>query len=164
MISKIRFNSMGFKIGTVIHVSVVSVILAYGLISCAVQHTLSQGVEGQVRWFQGDLMPGIDKEPVEGVPVKREIYFFRITRTSEAKMHDQVFYNDIQTELIKKIWTDNKGHFRVELKPGSYSVFTKEPQGYFANRFSADGLINPVEVSEGEVTEVMIRIDYAAAY
>ena len=109
-------------------------------------------------------MPGPEKPPAVGVAVKREVYIYQITQTSEAEMHDQVFFGDVQTQLVKKQWTDKEGQFSIRLKPGSYSVFTMEPQGLFANRFSGDGFINPVEVRKNKVSELMIRIDYMATY
>jgi hypothetical protein len=134
------------------------------LIGCRTGQTISQGISGKVLWFEGDLMPGIDKEPVEGVPVEREIYIYRPTRTDQAELQDHVFYSEIRTELVKKINTGPEGKFTAKLEPGLYSLFVKEPRGLFANRFSEEGYINPVRVIKGEVTPLTIRIDYRAAY
>jgi len=131
---------------------------------CILQRNLSQGIEGEVRWFEGDLMPGPEKSPAKGVAVKREVYIYRLTRTDQAEIRDQVFFSDIETQLVKKKWTDQEGRFSIRLKPGTYSVFTMEAKGLYANRFSGDGYINPVEVRENTVTPLMIRIDYMAAY
>ena len=162
--TNISFSGIRREIRIFIRLWIVYGILLSFLYACSVSRPVSRGIRGQVRWFEGDLMPGIGKEPVEGIPVKREIYFYRATRISQTEMHDGVFYQDIRTKRIKKISTDKNGNFTVRLDPGRYSVFTKEPQGLFANRFSGDGFINPVEVREGEVSEIVIRIDYQAAY
>lgn len=139
-------------------------VFAVILISCSTSRTLSEGISGKVLWFEGDLMPGINKKPVAGIPVKREIYIFHPTRTSQVKVLDQVFFREIQTDLVKKIWTDKNGNFKVKLPPGRYSIFTKEPPGFFSNRFSEEGFLNLVNVTAGEITDIVIRIDYMAAY
>jgi hypothetical protein len=162
--TNISFFEFRQGIKVFIRLWMVNGILLTLLYACSAGRPVSQGIRGQVQWFEGDLMPGIGKKPVEGIPVKREIYFYRATRTSQAEIHDGVFYQDIQTERIKKIRTDKNGNFRVRLEPGRYSIFTKEAQGLFANLISGDGFINPAEVREGEVTDMVIRIDYEAAY
>ena len=143
---------------------VLILILLCILPGCILQRNLSGGIEGEVRWFEGDLMPGPDKPPAKGIAVKREVCIYRLTRTTQAEIHDQVFFRSVETQLVRRKWTDKEGRFSIRLKPGSYSVFIMEPQGLFANRFSGDGYINPVEVRENTVTELMIRIDYMAAY
>ncbi len=134
------------------------------LFACAMQKPVTEGIRGEVLWFEGDLMPGIDKPPVEGQPVIREIFFYAPTHVSQARQTDHVFYDDIETPLIKNARSDEQGVFEVSLDPGTYSVFIKEPEGLFANRFNEFGLINPVKVNPGEVTGIRIRIDYMAAY
>jgi len=162
--TNISFYDLRFKTVTFILQGMVVGALVCGLFCCNLQRPVSQGIVGRVQWFEGNLMPGIGKEPVVGTPVKREIYIYQATRSSQTEMHNQVFYIDIETKLAKKLWTDENGNFRVRLEPGKYSVFTREPQGFFANRFSEGGYINPVEVREGEMTDILIRIDYMAAY
>lgn len=132
--------------------------------SCQTNRHPAEGISGKVLWFEGDLMPGIGKKPVEGIPVKREIYFYEPTLPSQAKALDQVFYSEVQTELVKRTTSDEQGNFRTRLEPGKYSVFVREPHGFFASRLSGEGYINLVEVHEQELTEIEIRIDYMAAY
>ncbi len=162
--TNISFYELRQKIKVVIRIWMAYGCLISTLYACSINRPVSQGILGKVYWFEGDLMPGINKEPVEGIPVKREIYVYRITHTSRADMYDQVFFLNFQTDLVRKTWTDHHGNFSLALEPGQYSLFTKEPKGFFANRFSGEGFINPVEVREGDVTEIVIRIDYQAAY
>ena len=125
---------------------------------------ISQGITGTVLWYEGDLMPGINKEPVEGQPVQREIYIYEATSLNQAKVRDDVFYEDLKSTFIKKVSTDEDGRFIVELEPGTYSVFVKELGGLFANTFDESGRINPVTVGSNELVRMRIRIDYKAAY
>ncbi len=134
------------------------------LMSCKVNHTISQGIRGRVLWFEGNLMPGIDREPVEGKPVKRKIYFYAPTYMSQVREIEHVFYTDFETEPVRTVESDEAGEFSAELEAGTYSVLVEEPKGLFANRYGEDGLINPVRVMNNEVTEIILRIDYEAAY
>ena len=54
---------------------------------------ISQGISGVVLWYEGDLMPGIDKPPVEGKPIKREIRIYEATTLKDAEVVDGQFYH-----------------------------------------------------------------------
>ena len=125
---------------------------------------IAQGISGQVLWFEGDLMPGIDKEPVKGKPIQREIHIYRATTMEQAEAHEGTFYSNIRTELVLTTMSDEDGKFIAALAPGTYSVFIKEPQGLFANRFDQGGVINPVTINQDELVSLLIRVDYKAAY
>ena len=125
---------------------------------------VSQGLTGTVLWYEGDLMPGIDKDPVEGKPVAREILIYELTSLKQAKVRDDYFYYDLETRLVKTVLSDKEGKFVVELEPGIYSVFVKEERGLFAKRFIQGGHINPVEIHSNELVTIRIRVDYEAAY
>lgn len=125
---------------------------------------VSQGLSGTVIWYEGDLMPGIDKEPVPGKPIQREIHIYEATSLKQANVKDDYFYYDLETKLVKTVLSDEEGKFIVALEPGTYSVFVKEPQGLFANTFDQAGKINPVDIQSNELVTIRIRVDYMAAY
>lgn len=125
---------------------------------------VSQGIAGQVLWYEGDLMPGIDKEPIEGKPIQREVFIYEATRQNQGDIKEGVFYMNIKTKLVAKIITDDEGKFIVGLDPGTYSVFVKESSGLFANNFDKDGIINPVIIGTNELSNMLIRVNYKAAY
>jgi len=125
---------------------------------------ISQGIAGTVLWYEGDLMPGIDREPVEGQPVQREIHIYEATHLNQTEVRDGVFYNNLKTRLINKVLTDEAGRFIIALEPGNYSVFVKEPGGLFANIYNEAGCINAVTIRANELVRMRIRIDYMAAY
>jgi hypothetical protein len=155
----------GFSSDTISQVKIFPVILlSICIFSCRTGQTISQGISGKVLWFEGDLMPGIDKKPVEGVPVEREIYIYQPTRADQAEVRDHVFFGEIKTEMVKKFKTSPNGDFKIKLEPGTYSLFVKEPKGLFANKFNEAGYLNAVEVVKGEITDILIRVDYRAAY
>ena len=125
---------------------------------------VSQGISGQVLWYEGDLMPGFDKEPAEGKPIQREIHIYSETNMEQADVRDGGFYYNIKTELIQKTSSDKDGKFIVALEPGTYSVFVKEPKGLFASRFDQSGIINPVTITTNQLVSMLIKVDYKAAY
>ena len=139
------------------------------IISCKTPQSMlsegvSQGITGQVIWYEGDLMPGIGKEPAEGKPIQREILIYEATSPHQAEVHEGQFYSGLKSKLVQKAISDEDGRFIVALEPGTYSVFVKEPDGLFANRFDQAGIINPVTINRNELVNILIKVDYKAAY
>ena len=130
---------------------------------------ITQGIRGKVEIREGNFMPGPDRtnpkaiRAPQGQPAIRELFIYERTKQSQVKANG-VFYADIQTKLITTVKSKADGTFQVSLKPGIYSLFSKEPGGLFANQMDGEGYIFPVEVKAGEVTEVEFIIDYNASY
>lgn len=122
-----------------------------------------QGIKGKVEWISGNQMPGPDRPASKPLGIKREIWIYPATTLSQASM-DGVFFSDIQTLSVKKVKSGKNGCFKATLPPGNYSLFVKEKNGLFANRFDGQNRINCVTVKPGEFTEITIRVDYEAAY
>lgn len=132
---------------------------------------VKQGIAGQVLWIEGNQMPSIinEKHP-ENTPdrpaptgIKREVYIYELTNLGQASSNGP-FFSDIQTKLVEKAETDEDGNFAISLPVGTYSVFVKEDEGFFANQMDGQGNINPVEVSQDQITSVTLEINYKAAY
>jgi hypothetical protein len=73
-------------------------------------------------------------------------------------------YQQLPGTPVAKVTSASNGEFTVFLAPGIYSVFTREPSGYFANRFNGQGIINPVEVKAGIFSEIVLEINYKAVF
>lgn len=144
-------------------------VLLLSATSRSCENNVEQGLAGQVRWLEGNLMPTIGEETKpedpsrKGQPVQREIHIYALTNMDEATSNG-TFFSNIKTELIKTVETNKEGVFVTELPVGRYSVFVKEEQGLFANSFNGEGHINPVEVKEGALTKILIQVNYKAAY
>lgn len=127
-----------------------------------------QGINGEVRWLEGNLMPTIGDstyaDRAKGKPIEREIYIFEATRLEEVVSTGGTFYSSISTDLVKKVMSGKDGTFRVVLSPGTYSLFVKEEKGFFANRFDGNNYINPVTVQANKFTDVQIQVNYKAYY
>ena len=130
----------------------------------AQQTPIEQGISGKVLWQAGNQMPSPDVPPSKGKGVQRTVYIYELTNGNQATTTDGVFHANIQTDLVTKVETDADGNFAVSLEPGVYSLFTKEEKGLYANLFDGENNIYPVEVQEGQVTNVELLINYEASY
>jgi hypothetical protein len=129
------------------------------------QVTIEQGIWGDVWFLEGDFMPMCPSGTI--TPVVREIRVHSLTHRDDVVDGPNPyapFYSEIHTDLIATIYSGTDGFFEVQLPPGQYSLFVVEDTLFYANRFDGTGHINPVEVLENEVTEILFEIDYEAAY
>lgn len=142
--------------------------LIFLISSCVVQKdpcTRGCGITGRVYWLEGNLMPAPERgRHPEKVPAKRLVVIRDLTSTDEVNTSDAPLFTELSSREVAKVWTDASGYFKICLAPGIYSVFTKEEQGYFANRFDDKGQIQAVEVEKGRFTDMTIDIDYKAYY
>lgn len=138
--------------------------------SCKPTKPITQGLQGQVFWVEGNLMPQVSEDGREA-PLETEAKrgVARVLRIHSLTRLDQVSVGDfligsIQTDQVAELETESDGTFQIELPVGRYSVFTVEEEGYFANVFDRDNHINPIEVKEGEWSFLEIIINYRAVY
>lgn len=122
-----------------------------------------QGLRGQVFWVSGNQMPGPDVVLSPNQGAVREILVYELTNTSDATQVGP-FFRDIKAKLIATGQSKSDGTFKIKLPPGTYSVFTREKNGLYANLFDGKGYINPVIIKEGQYAWRTITIDYEAAY
>lgn len=108
-------------------------------------------------------MPGPEAVLSPNQGAIRDVLIYEITNVTDATQVGP-FFRDIKTRLIATIQTKPDGTFKVKLPVGSYSVFTKERNGLYANLFDGKGYINPVVIKEGQWGWKTITIDYDAAY
>ncbi len=122
-----------------------------------------QGLEGQVFWVSGNQMPGPEAVLSPNQGAIREVMIYELTTVSDATQVGP-FFRDIKTRLVVCVQSKADGKFRVKLPEGTYSVFTKERNGLYANLFDEKGNINPVVIKPGQFAWKTITIDYDAAY
>ena len=124
--------------------------------------TINEGMWGNVWFYKGDFMPGCPTGDITSVA--RKIYVYETTSTDQAKPKGTgPFYTDIETELITTTTSSDSGFFELQLAPGTYSLFVKEDDAFYANGIK-DGMINPVTVTSDSVTKVQLDITYQATY
>jgi len=109
-----------------------------------------------------NLRRGVDSEALKSstIPgVKATVCIFRLTSDSQVVHVDPTHYRAILTPLISQIETDEKGHFHLFLPPGTYSVFTKKGELFYASRRDEKNHIAPVEVLPGKMTQVSCSVE-----
>lgn len=122
-----------------------------------------QGICGKIFWIEGNQMPGPGMKTSGKKGTAREIHIYEPVNFQQA-VQVNGFYKDIKTKLVAKAQSQPDGSFKIKLPPGTYSVFTKEPEGLFGNTFDQNGVINSVTVIAGKFTKTDIIINYKAAY
>lgn len=122
-----------------------------------------QGLQGQVFWVSGNQMPGPDAVLSPNQGAVREVMIYELTNMTDATQVGP-FFRDIKTRLVATTQSKADGTFKIKLPVGSYSVFTKERTGLYANLFDGKGFINPVHIKEGQYAWKTITIDYDAVY
>jgi hypothetical protein len=121
--------------------------------------TIEQGIWGDVWFWEGDFMPPCPTGTVTAVA--RELRIHALTGIDDVEPAGySTFYTAVHTELVATTWSDTAGFFEVELEPGWYSLFAVEDTFYYASLFGGGGLIWPVGVVEGEVSETLFEINY----
>ncbi|HLI92846.1 MAG TPA: carboxypeptidase-like regulatory domain-containing protein [Puia sp.] len=130
------------------------------------------GIEGRLYLIGGNRMPGpprrnndtahhdnTSRRPArEGPGIKGTICVFELTNDRQVTRKGTSPYCEaVHTKLIRQVDTDDKGNFRIPLPPGTYSVFTRKNNLYYASRRDEKNNIAPVTVVPGKWT----RVDYS---
>ncbi len=119
--------------------------------------TITQGVWGNVWLWEGNFMP-------EGwgdiTPVKREIYVYELLTYEQIReMHlGNAFYTEIDSNLITKLSSDDKGFYQIEMPVGEYTLFIKE-EGSFYNNGSFG-----ITVTKDTISEMHFNIKHSAYF
>ena len=149
-------------IKSVVVVLVLSIVLA-GFRSAETSYC-GRGLKGHVYQVSGNQMPSPEEPPSKPRGMKTTLYIYQLTNIKEVVRKDQSpFYTSISTPFVKQVETNDKGFFRVKLKPGIYSLFVKKDDLFFSSQFDEKNNIHPVEVKSG-MTEVVFNVNYGATY
>lgn len=135
------------------------------------------GIEGRVCMVSGNRMPSPGRPsrsspaadstpaakalpPANGPGVKATICIFDLTNDSQVvRQGTSPWCQEVHTRLIRQENTDDKGNFSILLPPGTYSVFTKKGELFYASRRDEKNNIAPVEVLPGKMTRVDCRVE-----
>jgi len=145
-------------------------IISLAIYGCAGSHTSSnaqirEGISGYISIEKGNRMPSPDMpvDPPKGL--KTQVFIHEITSISQLKSTETSgLYALIPTPLVASTFTDSTGYFSISLKPGSYSVFVKYQEGFYANWFNEKNQVAPVVVVADSVTKVNIKVTIGATY
>jgi hypothetical protein len=120
--------------------------------------TLRQGIQGQVFLVANSLADSSVANPNPNTGVRREVVIYELT-TLDVATHENGIFRNLPTMFVTSIMSEDDGSFKVKLLPGTYSVFVKEGDGFYANLFDQNR-INPVVVKPKQYAWVTITIEY----
>ena len=124
-----------------------------------------QGIEGTVYLVTGNQMPGPGVKRPAPKGMKTTVYIYTLTNINQVvKPDESPFYSSVKTKLVKRVVSDSKGRFSVQLPPGTYSVFTKKDALFYANGSDEKNNIFPVKVLPGKMTRIDVQVNYNAVY
>lgn len=120
------------------------------------------GIEGKVFQLSGNRMPSPPRRSgdtirhlPEGSGVKGTVCVFELTNDSQVtRRGTSPWCEAVHSRLVRQADTDDKGNFNIPLPPGTYSVFTKKGDLFYASRRDHQNNIAPVKVLPGKMTRV----------
>jgi hypothetical protein len=133
------------------------------LVWSAAPAAAQQGVSGVVLLIDGNQMPSPDEPRPAPRPVSRIVAVYELTHQNQATLQDG-FFHFIATKKVAQTRSRKNGRFRIKLPPGTYSLFVREPQGWYANQWDGQGNIHPVTVSRGAFTHTTLSISHGATF
>lgn len=126
---------------------------------------MTQGIKGVVVEVTGNQMPMKGEEPPKPKGIKAEILVYEKTNINQVvKDASTGFFTNITTQKIATVVSDSTGNFSVALPVGTYSLFVKMENRYYANLFNQFNDINTVTVDSAAITTTTIRISNKAVY
>lgn len=139
--------------------------LGLALIACqsfrAVQQ--QQGLSGIVYRESGNRMPAPNRKKQPRLAIRADVYIYRAT-TQDGTEGQMPVFTKINTQLVAHLTTDSTGHFTIALATGKYSVFIKSGAGFYAGDTDDQGVLNPVTILPGNLTEKNFVIRNRAVY
>lgn len=126
--------------------------------------TISQGVWGNVWFWNGNFMPGSASGTI--TPVMREIYIYKATPFTEVELDTtrSPLIRKIHSQFVGKVVSDEDGFFQIHLPAGKYSFFPQEDSLFFGSVTDSAGDIQAATVVPGKITKRQIDINYQAVY
>ena len=127
------------------------------------QVTITQGVWGNVWFWQGNFMPGPGPPSGTITAVERDVLMYEPTKISSCERSpEDGSIIDIDSKLVATTRSNATGFYQLSLPPGSYSVFVKEGSAYMVLIGSSDDFLSQVTVTQGHVTKAQLDIKYEA--
>lgn len=126
---------------------------------------IKQGITGRITEAAGNQMPMRGTEPQTPAGIRTTVFFYEPTNISQVgRIGESALYTVIRTKLVASAETDSTGRFSIELPVGSYSLFIKQGDQFYANLFDTNNNIALFRVEEGKVTEANLTVSLRASY
>ena len=124
-----------------------------------------QGIQGIVTEVTGNQMPMMGEPKPQPKGIKTTICIYEKTNINEVtQIGSSPVYTTIDTKQVAFVETDSSGAFTLALPVGSYSLFIKQGNQFYANLFDSNNNIALFTVEEGKLTQVTLQINNRATY
>ena len=126
---------------------------------------ITTGIVGRVEVWEGNFMPPIAPE--------RRANQIKPGAGRRVRVHEAVRIQgdmaqakraEVATPVIAEVMADSAGRFAISIPAGVYSIFAEDDGGWYYNGFSTNGIQGEVAVTEGQTTEVVIKIQCKATF
>ncbi len=127
---------------------------------------IQQGISGLITEIKGNQMPKVGIPPATPKPLSTTVYVYEPTHISQVKPLEtgSPLYTAINRKLVASVVSDSLGRYSVALPTGTYSVFVKKGDYFFANLFDTQNNIQLVTVDSGKVTPMNVLVNSGASY
>ena len=124
-----------------------------------------QGIQGKVTEVTGNQMPMIGEPKPVPKGIKTTVLVYQPTNTNQVtQVGSSPLYTTISTNWVASVETDSTGAFTVALPVGSYSLFIKQGDQFYANLFDSNNNIALFTVEAEKLTVVKLQINNRATY
>ncbi len=124
-----------------------------------------QGIQGIVTEVTGNQMPMMGEPKPQPNGIKTTVFIYEKTNINQVtQIGSSPIYTTINTKQVAFVETDSSGAFTFALPVGSYSLFIKQGNQFYANLFDSDNNIALFTVEEGKLTQVSLQINNSATY
>jgi hypothetical protein len=124
-----------------------------------------QGIVGEVTEVSGNQMPMVGGSAGAPKPYRTTVYIYDSTNISQTKqIGTSPLFLSVNTRLVQKLDTNEAGQFSVALESGTYSVFVRKGEAFFANQFDEKNNIGLCRVEVGKQTRLQISVNVDASY
>ena len=149
----------------------ITVFIVLTIVSCSsikkqpLSTQTQQGIDGYVYKISGNQMPGPGITQPKPQGIATIVYIYKSTNLKDvARVGNSPSYRSINKKLITTVQSDSTGHFFVALPVGSYSLFIKVNDLFYANSFDVANNIALYKVTERNITNVVINQSISAVF
>jgi hypothetical protein len=137
-------------------------LLMISLMGCGASKVM---LTGKVQRVMGNQMPSPDLENEEPAGFGTTVFFFEPTLMNMGvPTGEQGVFLMTNKKLVAKVLAEKDGSFKLNLKPGKYSVLLGKDGQYYSNISDLEGLINPIEINKRTPKHVILKADWGAIY
>ena len=123
------------------------------------------GISGVVTELTGNQMPMKDRPVASPKGIVTTVLIYEPTNMSQVtRTGTSPLYTAILTKRVASVDTDSTGAFTVALPAGSYSLFVKRGDQFYANLFDTQNNISLFTVEEGKLTRVTLSVTSKASF